>query len=171
MKPRNYSLGFRVLAVSLSLAILATTNQTAQRPLVAQGQEGLDSLVASLAESIRRSGKKIVVVMPLAGADGDIDAVSAHLAQEISNSLANKVPELQMIDPKTLRFPDATDPRFLLHTSSTEKLRELAKSAGAEVCVLGDYAPYKDQVGISLHAWNSEGALLSESYGGLQYTQ
>jgi TonB family protein len=171
MKSRNYSLGFRVLAVSLALAILTTVSLMAQKPLVAQGQEGLDSLVAPIAESIRRAGKKIVVVMPLADADGNVDAVGAHLAQEISKSLANKVPELQMIDPKALRFPDANDPRSLPHTSSTEKLQDLAKSAGAEVCVLGDYAPYKDLLGVSLHAWNSERSLVAESHGGLELTQ
>src|SRR6202453_1787718 len=160
---------FGIPVVTIVLTILATMNIHDQKPHLAQGQEGMEAIVAPVAKMIRDSGKSTIVVMPLADSEGRVDALGANLARSVSDSLAKAVPTIRIIDPATLHFPDESK---LDHTSSTtEILQGLAKDAGADVCVLGDYSRFKDQVGISLHAWNSDRSLLAESFGGIPLTQ
>ena len=159
---------FGIPVVTIVLTILATMNIHDQKPHLAQGQEGMEAIVAPLAQMIRDSGKSTIVVMPLADSEGRVDALGANLARSVSDSFAKAVPTIRIIDPATLHFPDESK---LDHTSSTtEILQGLAKDAGADVCVLGDYSRFKDQVGISLHAWNSDRSLLAESFGGIPLT-
>jgi TonB family protein len=168
MPPVHRNSPFGIAVVTIALAILATVNMHAQKPHLAQAQEGLEAIVAPVAKMIRDSGKSTIVVMPLADSEGRVDALGANLARSVSDSLAKAVPTIRIIDPATLRFPEESK---LDHTSSTtEILQGLAKDAGADVCVLGDYSRFKDQVGISLHAWNSDRSLLAESFGGIPLT-
>lgn len=158
-------------AVAIILTILATMNLHAQKPRLAQAQEGVEALATPVAKMIRDSGKSSLVVMPLADSEGSIDALGANLARLVSESLEKAVPGIRIIDPATLRFPGESELGHLHSASTTEILQGLAKDAGAEVCVLGDYSRFKDQVGISLHAWNSDRSLLAESFGGIPFTQ
>src|SRR6202522_2894071 len=168
MLPGRRYLPFGIPVVIIIVTILATMNLHAQKPHLVQAQEGVEALVTPVAKMIRDSGKRSIVVMPLADPEGKIDALGANLARSVSDSLAKAVPTIRVINPATLRFPEESK---LDHTSSTtEILQGLAKDAGADVCVLGDYSRFKDQVGISLHAWNSDRSLLAESFGGILLT-
>jgi TonB family protein len=169
MLPGRRYLPFGIPVAIIIVTILATMNLHAQKPHLVQAQEGVEALVTPVAKMIRDSGKRSIVVMPLADPEGKIDALGANLARSVSDSLAKAVPTIRVINPATLRFPEESK---LDHTSSTtEILQGLAKDAGADVCVLGDYSRFKDQVGISLHAWNSDRSLLAESFGGIPLTQ
>ena len=169
MLPDRRYLSFGIPVAMIIVTILATMNLHAQKPHLVQGQEGVEALVTPVAKMIRDSGKSSIVVMPLANPEGKIDALGANLARSVSDSLAKAVPTIRIINPATLRFPEESK---LDHTSSTtEILQGLARDAGADVCVLGDYSRFKDQVGISLHAWNSDRSLLAESFGGIPLTQ
>lgn len=95
----------------------------------------------------------------------------ANLARSVSDSLAKAAPTIRIINPATLRFPEESELDHTSSTSTTEILQGLAINAGADVCVLGDYSRFKEQVGISLHAWNSDRSLLAESFGGIPLTQ
>jgi len=46
------------------------------------------------------------------------------------------------MDPQILRLPDDLDVRRETEEESTRVLRNLAKSSGAEICVIGDFAPF-----------------------------
>jgi len=162
---------FGIPAVTIIVTILATMNLHAQKPHLAQAQEGVEALVTPIAKMIRDSGKSSIVVMPLADAEGRLDALGANLARSVSDSLAKAVPTIRIINPATLRFPEQAELEHISSTSTTEILQRLARDAGADVCVLGDYSRFKDQVGISLHAWNSDRSLLAESFGGIPLTQ
>lgn len=162
---------FRIPAVAIILTILATMNLQAQKSHLAQAQEGMEALASPIAKMIRDSGRSSLVVMPLADPDGRIDALGANLARSVSESLAKAIPGIRIINPATLRFPGESEQGHISSASTTEILQGLAKDAGADVCVLGDYSRFKDQVGISLHAWNSDRSLLVESFGGIPLTQ
>ena len=168
MPPVHRYSPFGIAVVTIVLTILATMNMHAQKPHLAQAQEGMEAIVTPVAKMIRDSGKSTIVVMPLADSEGRVDALGANLARSVSDSLAKAVPTIRIIDPATLRFPE--EPKLDHTSSTTEILQGLAKDAGADVCVLGDYSRFKDQVGISLHAWNSDRSLLAESFGGIPLT-
>lgn len=123
------------------------------------------ALVTPLASSISKSGKHKIVVMPLAGPDGIIDALGVYLSQVLSKDLTAAVPGLELLDSKTLHLPDDLEVKPETEGDSTKFLRNLAKSGGAEICIIGDFAPFRNQLGISLHAYSSDDSLLSESYG------
>jgi TonB family protein len=169
MLPGQRYLPFGVPVVTIILTILATMNLHAQNPHLAQAQEGVDALVTPIAKMIRDSGKSSIIVLPLADPNGRIDALGANLARSFSDGLARAVPTIRIINSASLRFP--SDLQNVSSVSTTEILQGLAKHAGADVCVLGDYSRFKDQVGISLHAWNSDRSLLAESFGGIPLTQ
>jgi len=171
MQPVHRYPPFGIPVVTIVLTILATMNIHDQNPHLAQAQEGMEAIVAPVAKMIHDSGKSSIVVMPLANSEGRIDALGANLARSVSDSLAKAVPTIRIIDPATLRFPEESKLDHTSSTSTTEILQGLAKDAGADVCVLGDYSRFKDQVGISLHAWNSDRSLLTESFGGIPLTQ
>lgn len=171
MLPGHRYLPFGIPVVTIIVTILATMNPRVQKPPLAQAQEGVEALVTPVAKMIRDSGKSSIVVMPLADPEGRIDALGANLARSVSDSLAKAVPTIRIINPATLRFPEESKLEHTSSTSTTEILQGLAKGAGADVCVLGDYSRFKDQVGISLHAWNSDRSLLAESFGGIPLTQ
>jgi len=122
-------------------------------------------LVVSLSNSISKSGKRKVAIMPLAGPDGTIDALGAHLSQMLSRDLSAALPDLELIDPKTLHLPENVNLTPGTEADSTSVLRNLAKNAGAEICVIGDFAPFQEQLGVSLRAYSADDSLLSESYG------
>src|SRR5216117_4309650 len=69
------------------------------------------------------------------------------------------------MDPQILRLPDDLGVKRETEEESTRVLRNFAKSGGAEICVIGDSAPFQNQLGISLHAYGAGDSLLSESYG------
>jgi TonB family protein len=171
MLPGHRSSPFGIPAAAIILTILATMNLHAQKPHLAQAQEGVEALAIPVAKMIRDSGKSSLVVMPLADPQGRIDALGANLARSVSESLAKAVPGIRIINPATLRFPGESELGHIPSASTTEILQGLAKDAGADVCVLGDYSRFKDQVGISLHAWNPDRSLLAESFGGIPLTQ
>jgi TonB family protein len=133
-------------------------------------QQGLDMLVSPLAERISQSGNRKVVVMPLADAKDNVNALGAHLSRQISERLNKLFPEIEIIDPETLHVPAQSDSNLEVSESDIEKLKSLAWSAGAEICILGDFAPFKVEMGISLHAWKSDQSLLADSYGSIPLT-
>jgi hypothetical protein len=67
---------FGIPVVAIVLTILETMNMHAQKPHLAQGQEGMEAIVAPLAQMIRDSGKSTIVVMPLADSEGRVDALA-----------------------------------------------------------------------------------------------
>ena len=139
-------------------------------PVLPNEQQGLDTLVSPLAERISQSGNHRVVVMPLADASDNVHALGAHLSRQVSERLNKLFPEIEIIDPETLHVPAQSDSNAEVSDSDIENLKKLAWSAGAEICILGDFAPFKGEMGISLHAWKSDRSLLADSYGSIPLT-
>ncbi len=134
-------------------------------------QQGFDELVRPITEKIFLSAKRKIVVIPLADSDDNLDALGGYLSQEVLRRLAKAIPGSQIVDSGTLHLPGTTDSKFDSSNSDIERLKNLAWAAGADICVLGDFAPFKDEIGASLHAWSSDGSLLADSYGGIPLTR
>lgn len=69
-------------------------------------QQDTIAFVRPLANSISKSGERKVVIMPLAGPDGTIDALGAHLSQILSQALNASLPGIELVDPQNLRLPN-----------------------------------------------------------------
>jgi TonB family protein len=108
--------------------------------------------------------------MPLADANDNVNALGAHLSRQISERLNKLFPETEIINPEALHVPTRSESNVEVSEPDTEKLKELAWSAGAEICILGDFAPFKKEIGISLHAWKSDRSLLADSFGSVPLT-
>jgi TonB family protein len=134
-------------------------------------QQGFDELVRPITEKILLSAMRKIVVIPLADSDDNLDALGGYLSQEVSQRLAKAIPGTQIVDSGTLHLPSTTDLKLDSSNSDTERLKNLAWAAGADICVLGDFAPFKDEIGASLHVWSSDGSLLADSYGGIPLTR
>jgi TonB family protein len=139
-------------------------------PVSPNQQHGLDALVSPLAERLSQSGNHKVVVMPLADANDNVNALGAHLSHQISERLSKLFPRIEIIDPETLHIPPQSESNVEVSEPDIEKLKKLAWSSGAETCILGDFAPFREEMGISLHAWKSDRSLLADSYGSIQLT-
>lgn len=148
-----------------ALLVLAAPAAPALLSLPAWPQEGSSVLIAPIAKSISGSGKHKAVIMPLAGPDGAIDALGAYLSQILSRALNADLPELQLLDPKNLHAPAGPGITRESEEQSKNVLRDIAKSGGADICVIGDFAPFQNQLGISLHAYSADDSLISDSYG------
>jgi TonB family protein len=133
-------------------------------------QQGLDTLVSPLAERISQSGNRKVVVMPLADASDNVNALGAHLSRQISERLSKLLPVIEIIDPQALHVPTQSESDAEVSEPDIEKLKKLAWNAGAEICILGDFAPFQEDLGISLHAWKSDKSLIADSYGSIPLT-
>jgi TonB family protein len=129
-------------------------------------QPGWNMLVKPLAETFSQSDRKIIV-MPLADAENNVSALGAYLSGQISQRMKELFPQIEIINPETLKVPARSDSKLEVPESDTEELKTLAWSAGAEICILGDFAPFKDEIGISLHAWRSDRSMLADSYGSI----
>jgi len=93
--------------------------------------------------------------MPLADAKDNVDALGAYLSRQISEMLKELAPEVEIINPENLHVKSRMDSGGQSSESDIEALKQLAWSAGADICVLGDFAPYNDEIGIS-HASHLE---------------
>jgi TonB family protein len=139
--------------------------------ILAVPQQGFDELVRPITEKIFLSGRRKIVVIPLADTDDNLDALGGYLSQEVSRRLARAIPGTQIVDSRTLHLPSTTDSKLDSSDSDIERLKNLAWGAGADICILGDFAPFKGEIGVSLHVWGSDGSLLADSYGGIPVTR
>jgi TonB family protein len=133
-------------------------------------QPGLDALLDPLTEKFSQTGNHKIVVMPLADPEDNINALGAHISRQISERLKELFPAMEMIDAETIHVPTRSDSKLEASDSDIEDLKKLAWSAGAEICVLGDFAQFKDEMGVSLHAWKSDQSLLADTYGSIPLT-
>jgi len=117
------------------------------------------------------TARRKIVVIPLADPDDNLDALGGYLSQEVSERLGKAIPGTQIVDSRTLHLPSTTDSKLDSSDSDIERLKNLAWGAGADICILGDFAPFKDEIGVSLHVWGSDGSLLADSYGGIPLTR
>ena len=167
---RHYLL-FPSIWLVLVFLICPTLYSSQDVPALQTQQPGLDRLVSPLAEKISQSGNRKIVVMPLADSKDNVNALGAHLSRQISERLNKLFPGTQMLNPETLHVSNQLDSNLEVSESDIENLKKLAWSAGAEICILGDFAPFKDdEIGISLHAWKSDQSLLADSYGNIPLT-
>jgi TonB family protein len=139
-------------------------------PALETPQSGLDTLVGPLAEKLSHSGSHKLVVMPLVDAETNVSALGAHLSRQISERLNKLFPEIEIINPETLHIPTQSESNAEVSEPDIEKLKKLAWNAGAEICILGDFAPFQEDLGISLHAWKSDKSLIADSYGSIALT-
>jgi len=92
--------------------------------------------------------------------------VAALLTLPLLAALA-VAPEVEIINPENLHVKSRMDSGGQSSESDLEELKQLAWSAGADICVLGDFAPYNDEIGISLRTWNSDRSSLLDIYGSI----
>lgn len=98
--------------------------------------------LSRLAENISRSGNRKVVVTPLADAKDKVDALGRYLSRQISETLKELAPEVEIINPENLHVKSQIDSGGQISESDIEELKQLAWSVGADICVLADFAPY-----------------------------
>jgi len=164
---------WRISCVWLVFVTLINTSLHSRQdaPVLLIQQQGLDALVGYLAEKISQSRSRKVLVMPLADAKNNVNALGAHLSRQISERLYKLFPDIEIIDPERIHIPTESESNAEVSESDIEKLKKLAWSTGAEICILGDFAPFKNEIGISSHVWKSDQLLLADTYGSIPLTQ
>lgn len=113
-------------------------------------QAEIDTLASRVAERIKASGKKRVVLPDFQAVNGKIVPLGVWLADQFSVALSKVAPDLDIIDRAQHKATlDANQPsldgRF---DQKTEKA--LCKSVGAEVAVAGSIGPAEKAVGVML---------------------
>ncbi|HVS73840.1 MAG TPA: TonB family protein [Candidatus Acidoferrales bacterium] len=120
--------------------------------LRAQQPSDLNTLVAPIAETISRSGKHKVCVLPLRGPDNKPAELGVWLAKQISTRLAASVSGLEIIDTSSWPIPPPDGSVAVYASEDSGVLKKLEKKAGVEIIVSGSYSSLKNALGISLYA-------------------
>lgn len=144
-----------VPARSLSLVAMAVL-LTASIPSWAQ-QADMSSFIGPLAKDIAHSNKRRVLVLPLVCDDKKNQALGDFLARKIETSLASLVPGLEIIDSGTSRLPIERSAERGYPAYDVRAKDDLAKRAGAEFVVEGNFAPFGEGLGVSLAAYKERG--------------
>jgi TonB family protein len=112
-----------------------------------------DTLVRQLAGKLGEPDKKGVLVMDLNSPDGHASSFGSWFADELSSSLANQDPPVEVIS--RARLPGALEAQHLspADESSLKNAIALSKAIGASTVVVGSYGAAENGIGVTLDAF------------------
>jgi len=167
--PRVPSLRFRAFSSAAGLAVLAFFLAGAL-PARAQQPE-MGTLVAPLAQEIVHSHKHKVIVLPLLCSNPKNAPLGVWLAKQVSAALAASVPDFQLVYSSESPALVKEEPGGNYPTYDPKKVEDVAKKAGADLVVTGNFAPFEEGLGISLSMGKRNGKnLTGESNGKIALT-
>jgi TonB family protein len=126
-----------------------TVYRDGQVPLSAS-EPAISALARSLAEPLKKAKARNVIVLDLRGSGGKPHPVGAWLADRLSAAIRKEYPKINAIDrSKLISNADISSGPMDSNAIFEMDVRQ-ARSVGADVAIIGDFAAVSNQIGISL---------------------
>jgi TonB family protein len=158
---------FHFLALLVLTAFLSPRVAAQSQPATPAVDPAISKLAAKIAEPLQKANATKIVVADMSGPDGQTHPVGRWLAEQLSKSIHNDFPSLDLIarspqDDVAGDKGDSGDPAL-----DMTKRKNWAKKLGADVIITGSYARVSKGIGVSLTATNlaRQGPWLSQTSG------
>jgi TonB family protein len=145
------------LRLFISVALLAEGTHASAQITPPAIDPAISRLAARIAEPLKKSHAKRIVVEELQGPDGQTHPVGKYLADRLSETLQKGFPDLEIID-RPLQEANADRSRDSEDKgAAAERTKSWARKLGANFVIVGSFAKVSQGVGVSLLATRCSG--------------
>jgi TonB family protein len=121
-----------------------------QQPSVGAAETAITALANNLADPLVKAKAKKVIVFSLTASNGTRHVVGKWIADKLSAAISTQNPKLIMIDRTRLPVGSQTPVKLEDEGRAFDEEIQVARSLGADVAIMGDFAAVAGRIGVSL---------------------
>lgn len=137
---------FSLICIAFSIVVVSV-------PQILQAQtyeEQINSLSATMAKNIEKSGKKQIAVVDFTDLEGNVTALGRFIAEEFSVALLNTGSEFEVVDRTHLQTILKEHKLSTTGIIDPQTARKLGQIAGVEALITGTLTPFGESIRVTV---------------------